>query len=411
MYQPSFLELTVDLEQELRRLHYATSTIRFYQRIWGKLCLFLKAEHAEYFTEELGLRFLETKYNFLEREKNGSLTRQHVYIARVVRMLGDFQLHRCILRRYYKHQGLIQTDIYKRTLSSYVSECQQRQYSKVTQDHYRKGAEKFLNFLESQGVCDCTLITSKHCSSYTLTWLGYQAKTIELQACALRSFLRYLYTSQQNAEDLSNSVPSVRVHKHSRIPSAWTAEQVNQLLNVIDRGNPAGKRDYAMILLVARLGLRSIDVKRLQISDLHWSEHRIEFVVSKTGRRLSLPLLSDVGWAIIDYLKNGRPKVESPYVFLRHLAPIEPFGDDNHLHQVIEKYRNLAHILLPINKKRGMHALRHTLASVLLEQHTPLAVISDILGHADTDSTSVYLKIDVEQLRECALDLDKELDL
>lgn len=288
MYQPSFLELTTDLEQELKRLHYASPTIRFYQRIWKKLALFLKAEHSDYFTEELGLRFLDEKYNFLEREQNEGLTQQLVYIAWVVRMLGDFQQHRCILRRYYKHRELIQTDAYKHILSSYVSECQRRQYSKVTQDHYCKGAEKFLSFLESRDISDCAFITSVHCSSYVKTWLGYQPKTVELQACALRSFLRYLYTSQQNEEDLSASVPSVRVYKHARIPSAWTADQVNQLLNVIDRGNPAGKRDYAMILLVARLGLRSIDVKRLKISDLHWNENQIEFVVSKTGRILSL---------------------------------------------------------------------------------------------------------------------------
>jgi len=94
----------------------------------------------------------------------------------------------------------------------------------------------------------------------------------------------------------------------------------------------------------------------------------------------SLPLLPDVGWAIIDYLKNGRPKVDSPYVFLRHLAPLEPFSDDDRLHQIVVKYMKLAHIPCSPQKKKGMHSLRHTLASRLLEAHTPLPVISDILG-------------------------------
>jgi site-specific recombinase XerD len=404
-----FSQLTTDLERELIRLHYTKPTIRFYRRMWAKIALFLEAEHSDFFTEELGLRFLETRYNFLEREKNGRLTQGLVNIGRVVRMLGDFQQHRCILRRHYKHRELLQTDTFRCILASYVTDCQQRQYSRSTQDHYRKGAEKFLSFLESRGVTDCTQITAEHCESYILTWLGYQAKTVELQCCALRSFLRYLRASEQHAENLADTIPTITVHKHARIPSAWTAEQVNQVLNAIDRGNPTGKRDYAMILLVARLGLRTMDVKHLQIADLHWSEHRIEFVASKTGQVLSLPLLPDVGWAIIDYLKHGRPRVNSPHLFLRHLAPLEPFADDDHLHQLLEKYRKLAHVSLPANKKRGMHALRHTLASVLLEQQTPLAVISDILGHANTDSTAVYLKIDVERLRECALDLEKEL--
>jgi site-specific recombinase XerD len=324
-------------------------------------------------------------------------------------MLGDFQQHRSVLRRYYKHRKLLQTDTFIRMLASYVTDCQQRQYSRVTQGHYRKGAEKFLSFVESQGLTDCAHITSQHCTAYVQTWLGYQAKTVELQCCALRSFLRYLHASGQHAQNLADRVPTISVHRHARIPSAWTAEQVSQVLNVIDRGNPTGRRDYAMILLVVRLGLRTMDVKHLQLQHLHWAERRIEFVASKTGQVLSLPLLPDVGWAVIDYLKHGRPQVDSPYVFLRHLAPLEPFSDDDHLHQILEKYRKLAHVSLPEQKKRGMHALRHTLASVLLEHHAPLAVISDILGHADTDSTAVYLKIDVERLRECALDLEEVL--
>ena len=409
MNQKPFCELTADLERELERLNYTTSTIRFYRRMWAKIALFLEAENSDCFTEVLGLRFLETQYNFLEREQNGSLTQGLVNIGRVVRMLGDFQQHHSILRRYYKHRKLLRTDTLKATLSSYTADSQQRQYSRVTQDHYRKGAEKFLSFLESQSITDCTIITAEHCNAYMLTWLGYQAKTVELQCCALRSFLRYLHASRQHAENLADTIPSIPVYKHAGIPSAWTAEQVLQVLSAIDRGNPAGKRDYAMILLVARLGLRSMDIKHLKFSDLQWRERRIEFIASKTGQVISLPLLPDVGWAIIDYLKNGRPKVNSPYLFLRHLAPLEPFANDDHLHQILEKYRKLAHVSLPANKKRGMHALRHTLASVLLEQQTPLPVISDILGHANTDSTGVYLKVGVERLRECALDLGKEL--
>jgi integrase len=176
------------------------------------------------------------------------------------------------------------------------------------------------------------------------------------------------------------------------------------MLDVIDRGNPAGKRDYAMILLAARLGFRTMDIKHLKLDNLKWQSNRIEFMQSKTSRLQSLPLLPDVGWAIIDYLKNGRPKVDSPYVFLRHLAPLEPFSDDDRLHQIVVKYMRLAKIPISSQKKKGMHSLRHTLASRLLEAHTPLPVISDILGHLSTDSTAVYLKVDVAMLRECALD-------
>jgi integrase/recombinase XerD len=122
---------------------------------------------------------------------------------------------------------------------------------------------------------------------------------------------------------------------------------------------------------------------------------------------IGYPILDDIGWAIIDYLKNGRPKTESPYLFVRHNAPFEAFGACANLHNIIARYTRLAGIHLRTGASRGMHSLRHTLAGVLLEQGTPLPVIAEILGHRSTLSTGVYLKIDVEGLVRCALDPDE----
>jgi integrase len=190
----------------------------------------------------------------------------------------------------------------------------------------------------------------------------------------------------------------------------WSPENVAKLIDTIDKGSPVGKRDYAIILLVTRLGLRTIDIKHLKLNNLKWQDNRIELIQSKTAAVLNLPLLPDVGWAIIDYLKNGRPKVESPYLFLRHIAPLEPFSDEDRLHQIVVKYMRLAKIPMSPQKKKGMHSLRHTLASRLLAENTPLPVISDILGHISSDSTAVYLKVDVSTLRECALNPDGVLE-
>ena len=273
----------------------------------------------------------------------------------------------------------------------------------MTQNHYRDISEKFLSYLESQEIRHITDITGKHVAGYINTLLGYSYKTVELQLCALRSFFGYLYTNENHQQNLADTIPAIKARKQNRIPSVWTRDNVTTLLDVIDRGNPAGKRDYAMILLAARLGLRTKDIKHLKLEDLKWQDNRIEFIQSKTSRAISLPLLPDVGWAIIEYLKSGRPKVESPYVFLRHLAPLEPFSDEDRLHQIVIKYMRLAKIPISPQKKKGMHSLRHTLASRLLEENTPLSIISDILGHVSTDSTAVYLKVDIDMLRECSL--------
>jgi integrase len=181
-----------------------------------------------------------------------------------------------------------------------------------------------------------------------------------------------------------------------------------KLLDAIDRGNPSGKRDYAIIMLAARLGLRCIDIKRLKFSSFNWDEKYIEFSQSKTRRLVRLPILKDVGWAIIDYIKNGRPASDSPYVFLRHLAPIEPFSDEDHLHQMIVKYMKLAKLPISGKKKVGMHSLRHTLATALMESHTPIEDIAGILGQQSTESTPIYLKSSLDLLRECALSPEVE---
>ena len=178
---------------------------------------------------------------------------------------------------------------------------------------------------------------------------------------------------------------------------------MDALIGAIDRGNPKGKRDYAIILLACVLGLRVTDIKNLTFGCFHWEAKKLIFIQLKTRETLTLPIPSEVGWAVIDYLKYGRPKVDSPILFVRHVAPFLPFSEGDHLHQIIRDYMRIAH-LPTLKKHRGMHSLRHTAASRMLEHNTPLAVISDILGHTDTASTAVYLKVDVNKLKECCLD-------
>jgi len=129
-------------------------------------------------------------------------------------------------------------------------------------------------------------------------------------------------------------------------------------------------------------------------------------VQAKTGRRVDLPLLKDVGWAIIDYIRSGRPLSDCPEVFLRHTAPIGPFSDQDHLHQILVKHARVARVSLGDERRHGMHSLRHTLATRLMEDGTPIEQIAEILGHQSVQSTGVYLKSSLRLLAKCALDPD-----
>lgn len=158
-----------------------------------------------------------------------------------------------------------------------------------------------------------------------------------------------------------------------------------------------------MILLVARLGVRVSDVIRLRFDSIKWEKNCIHITQYKTNQPLILPLFEDVGTAIIDYIKNGRPASNLDLVFITHKPPFQKFSDNNHLYGMFNKYLLRSGIEVTPEKNHGMHSLRHTLANELLRKEIPLPVISEILGHKSLESTMQYLRADTEQLRYCTL--------
>lgn len=383
--------------------------MQFYERHWKKLVHFAEERGESLYSEQLGLDFLEQHFHIFEKESNQGLSQTEVQRLRIIRMIGDFQLHGAILRRYLKYKDILTEPSFIAIRARFRSYCEDKGYSKVTTDHYVKQSARFMDYLASQNITNCQAISLPLIHAYIKTLTGYTYKTVEQNICSMRAFFRFLLDTGETQTDFAAKTPMVQARKQTRIPSVWTKDELQKLISAIDRGSPKGKRDYAIILLACCLGLRSTDIKNLKREDFHWEEKKLVFTQSKTRTPLSLPLTPEVGWAVIDYLRYGRPKIESPYLFVRHMAPFGPFSEDDHLNQLIRVYMWMAHI--PVhNKKRGMHSLRHTLASQLLEKDTPLTTISDLLGHVDTNSTAVYLKIGIQKLKECSLTFEEGAD-
>lgn len=157
------------------------------------------------------------------------------------------------------------------------------------------------------------------------------------------------------------------------------------------------------MLLACRLGLRESDIVELQLNDINWETNQISVIQRKTKKNITLPLLQDVGWALIDYLKNGRPISESPYVFIRLIPPYSKFHQASSINVIFQKYIRAAGLSTPKEKNCGLHSFRHTLGRILLEKEISLPLISEILGHQSIKSTETYLKINLDGLFQCPL--------
>lgn len=406
MQKKPLVELICDLEQEMLRLGYSEGSMKFYRRRWQMLLEFAQERGEIYYCERLGIDFVEKHFNVFEKDLNRTLSQSEMQELRIIRMIGDFQLHHTVLRRYYKHKKILTDPYFIQISSRFKQYCLDKDYSRVTVDHYVKQSARFMDYLSSQKITDCKEISIELINDYIKTLAGYTYKTVEQNICSMRAFFRFLLKIGEAQIDFAEKTPMVQARKQTRIPSAWTEDELKKLIGAIDRGSPKGKRDYAIILLACCLGIRCTDIKNLKMEHFRWEEKNLVFIQSKTRQPLTLPLTPQVGWAVIDYLKYGRPKIDSPYIFVKHMAPFGPFSESDHLNQLIKRYMELAH-LPTLKKRRGMHSLRHTLAGLLLENDTPLSVISDILGHVDPDSTAVYLKIDIKKLRQCCLDFEE----
>jgi len=403
-------DLISGLEQELLRLGYTKGSMTFYRRRWNQLMAYAEDRGECYYTEQLGMDFLKEFFGITQEDFSRTLPQAETQEIRVIRMVGDFQLHHAVLRRYLKHKEILTTPFFVDIRSRFRSSCEKKGYSQVTTEHYVKQSSYLMDYLAAQGMDDFTEVTLDTVNAYIRTLAGFSYKTVEQHICSLRAFFRFLYQEGTVPDDLTAKMPMVKARKQTAIPSVWTHEELKQLIGAIDRGSPKGRRDYAIILIACRLGLRCTDIKNLCFENFNWTEKKLCFTQSKTGQPIELPLVPDVGWAVINYLKYGRPKVDSSRIFVRHMAPFLPFAEGDHLDQLIRAYMVKAHIPMR-GKHRGMHSLRHTMASVLLEKDTPLPVISDIIGHLDTNSTAVYLKVDMERLAECPLDFGEVIRL
>ncbi len=393
-------ELIDKVKIELKKVHYSDSYIRGFVTVWNRLAIYLKRSDKASYTAKIGLDFLEAEYGITVYKK---LTKKNKLCTRAINILSDYLLHGIIFPRRRQETRTYHPQ-FQDVFQGYIDNKRKDGYSNDTLQSYEIYLGRFSDYLNNREIIKIRDIDEAVVLGFTETFIRYSPSVIHCTLCSLRTFFHYLFQNGFVSKDFAYIVPHDGYRRRTKVPSAYPKEDVEKLLKSIDRGNPKGKRDYAIILIAARLGLRAQDICNLSFNNLKWQTNTIELLQTKTKKPVILPLLEEVGLSIIDYLKYARPECESTnVVFLRLIPPVGKLEAPT-LHSIVTQHMRTAGIKMQNGKKHGPHALRHSLASALLEENTPLPIISEVLGHANTESTSVYLKIDINQLRKCSLE-------
>ena len=274
--------------------------------------------------------------------------------------------------------------------------AQERGLSQVTLDNYLPLARRFLSCVFGTKAVHLNGLAASDVNGFILRdRSALSPKRVQLTTSALRSFLGFLYLRGQLATALAASVPKVATWRLSDLPQFLEPEQVQRLLQSCQRSSPCGRRDYAALLLLARLGLRAGEVVHLCLEDINWNCGEV-LIRGKSSREERLPLPPDVGRALATYLQKGRPPCSSRRVFIRMKAPHVGFSSSVAICDIVRRALLRAE-LHP--QRKGAHLLRHSLATQMLRGGASLTQIGQILRHQLPQTTEIYAKVDLAALR------------
>jgi len=397
----SVKELIKKAGVQLDLLGYSNGTKKQYHRKWNHLLKYAEIMGFSNFSKKLGGDFLIEHYGINTSTK---LSASEVHKVRSILILGELLDHNKFFLCHQK-QGAQAPDQFLDILTRYEGHQLSRNILRKTINAKMGILIRFFNFLHKQGLLDIRTISSGIILKYFCTLDKYSQSTKSSITFTIRSFLEFINSHGNINKPVKNLFSTIFTQKDEKIPSYYSPEEINKILNHVDRDTEYGRRDYLVIILAIQLGMRAGDIRQLKFNDIKLGRNTIEFVQQKTKNPLQLPITNELKFALADYAKNSRPLIDNPCIFIRHKAPFIPFVENNTFYAVINKYMILAEINSN-NRKHGLHSMRHSSASLLLKTKTPYPVISGILGHKNINTTKTYLRIDIEQLRTVALEVN-----
>ncbi len=340
-----------------------------------------------------------------DRLKQGLIgSTYYTILTRAVKILKEVNQTGTLQWRYYGPGPALKVNSYYQDfIDAFISTLHK---SPTTKRHIDSKIRRLLSFLESRGKKDFSAFTSTDLTDFLAYIYPFHKGDMGHTVHALRIFIKFLVDNGIVADTFLNVPLQKPAASRKRVAPCFTSDEVQKIMNHVDRTSPIGKRDYAILYLASHTGLRGVDIANLKLKDIDWVNDEINIVQRKTGGYISLPLEPDTGNAIAEYILNGRPQSDSEYLFLRSLAPYIELCDNRSIGVIIEKYMKLASISHQPNDGKTFHAFRRSMGTWMLESDVPLSTISQVLGHKSMNSAKHYLSMSEKKLSECALGFD-----
>lgn len=390
---------------ELESVGFKKTTIGFYEVLLNRLHRLSVSEGGKYYTEELGEKFITDDSHI----NSGNTERYHhertLSYIRTIKFIESYLKNGYVeySPAYNYAMFPLKSAAMKSLFDKYIQELNDRKLKQNTIEGYRRFVFYFLDFLENKGYTSVLQMNNGDVIAFITLICSerYQPTSLGSQMPGLKILLQMQYETKKYLEELPKHLP-----KKHEILQIYSQEEYNQIINYIENSDNISFRNKALAIIALDTGLRAIDICNLKLSDIDWEHNFIHITQVKTSRSQYIPLSSNIGNAIVDYLLNERPVSNSEFLFLKSLAPFTPLMSHSGIRGILFNVVNDADI--PKNGRiYGTRITRHSTASRMLKKGIPLPVISEALGHGNPNSVLIYLTTDNAKLAECTLPLPK----
>ena len=375
---------------------YSESRISRIKGRMNKLLKYLSDNNLNEINEDIVVRFIKNTYNL---DYYNPINNNQLDIIKYFKNLLEFKN----TGDYIKHHSkiLISNDRFYDIYKEYEGYLNTKNIESITKKCKLIKTKLFFNSLTD--IDDISNLKKIHCYNF-INNLDYSLRYKEELTYEVRRIIDWLYDNNKIDFDGHSLFPRIVGQSRSNLISYYNNDEIERLLNSVDITTSIGKRDYLILSILVYLGLRISDVVELKLSDINWNLNTISIVQQKTQNTLTLPLIDEVKYPLLDYLKNVRKNLDEDYIFITNNAPIGKYNSKSFWH-IVTKYMDKANIDYT-NKHHGTHSLRHSLASNLLKDNTPITTISSVLGHSTIKTTQKYLTIDTNNLKELSLEVN-----